>query len=87
MELPYPLIEQVRERRVVLFLGAGATIGATKPDGTRRVPACRSPELAQEVERHLALPARPLLSLRASVCPLAVGENLLQGGPLPPNRR
>lgn len=33
MELPYPLIEQVRERRVVLFLGAGATIGATKPDG------------------------------------------------------
>ena len=26
----------------------------------------------------------PLLSLRASVCPLAVGENLLQGGPLPP---
>ena len=33
MELPYSLIEQVRERRVVLFLGAGATIGATKPDG------------------------------------------------------
>ena len=26
----------------------------------------------------------PLLSLRASVSPLAVGENLLQGSPLPP---
>ena len=33
MELPHPLIEQVCDRRVVLFLGAGATIGATKPDG------------------------------------------------------
>ena len=60
--------------------GAGpGTAGA----GTRR--ACLpKPRAAQEVERHLALPARPLLSLRASVSPLAVGENLLQGGPLPP---
>lgn len=33
MEIPGNLIRQIRQGRVVLFLGAGATIGAATPDG------------------------------------------------------
>ena len=57
---------------------------AVKGPLRRFMPLTAPGRSEQEVERHLALPARPLLSLRASVSPLAVGENLLQGGPFPP---
>ena len=33
MDIPKPLIEQCRDGRVVLFLGAGASIGAVRDDG------------------------------------------------------
>ena len=34
MDLPAPLLEQVRSGRVVLFLGAGASVDAKRTDGT-----------------------------------------------------
>lgn len=34
MEIPKALIDQVRSGKVVLFLGAGACVGAKRPDGT-----------------------------------------------------
>ncbi|MEL6323314.1 MAG: hypothetical protein AAFQ84_03680, partial [Pseudomonadota bacterium] len=35
IELPAPLIEQMRTGRVVLFLGAGASLEAKSPDGSK----------------------------------------------------
>lgn len=47
MEIPHSLVDQVREGNVVLFLGAGATRGATDPQG-------RQPPDAQQLSNLLA---------------------------------
>ena len=47
MHLPQPLVDQVRQGNAVLFLGAGATIGACKPTGEK-------PPLGNELREKIA---------------------------------
>ena len=73
MNLPTPLISQVREGRVVLLLGSGASFGSQTADGN---PAPSADELAKQISQRFLSNKQSAQNL-ASIAELAISETSL----------
>ena len=80
MDIPYHLANEIRDGRVVLVLGAGASLGATSANG--RV-APNGTELAEEIANHFlsdghqGLPLAVIAELAQSESSIAIVQNFI----------